>query len=181
MRPILISAATLTAALSLSCAASAGPGFDDHAVEANAIASMTGADYLAAASRDDIYEIRAAQLAQMHANSPQVRSAARQLLAGQKTEEEAMKRDLELAGMGDIPPPPLDDRRIAMLGELQAASGPDFDRIFIEQQRSADDEALALHRGYARHGQDGVLRSAARHAELMVEKRRSLLEGLPGA
>ncbi|THD62705.1 DUF4142 domain-containing protein [Phenylobacterium sp.] len=181
MRPIWISAAALAAALGFACAAYAGPGYDDHAVEANAIASMTAADYLAAAGRDDVYEIRAAQLAQTHANSPEVRSAASRLLAGQKTEEAAMKRDLELAGMGDIPPPPLDDRRIVMLGELQAASGPDFDRIFIEQQRSAGEEALALHRGYARHGQDGVLKSAAHHAELMAAKRLSLLDDLPGA
>ncbi|MGZ6020301.1 MAG: DUF4142 domain-containing protein [Phenylobacterium sp.] len=178
MRIPMISAVALSLALGL---AAAHAGQDRYGVDTNAIASLTSADYVAAAGRDDLYEIQAAELAEQQANSRAVRSAATQILAGQKAESRAMHSALESAGMGLGEPARLTDRQTAMLGELHAAAGPDFDRIFIEQQRAVGEEALALHEGYARHGENGVLKGAAHHAAVMVEKRLNLLDGLPAA
>lgn len=176
MRILTISAAALSLTLSLSTA-HAQP--DRYGVDANA--PLTEAGYVAAAGRDDLYEIQAAELAEQQGNSRAVRSAAAAILAGQKTESRAMRAALEGAGMSLGDTPRLTDRQTAMLGELHAAAGPDFDRIFVEQQRAVGEDALALHEGYARHGDNGVLRGAAHHAALMVEKRLSLLDGLaPG-
>jgi putative membrane protein len=177
MRIPMISAAVLS--LSLGLAAHAGP--DRYGVDANAVAPLTAADYVAAAGRDDLYEIQAAELAEQQGNSRAVRSAAAEILAGQKVESQAMRHALEGAGMALGDQPRLSERQTAMLGELHAAAGPDFDRVFVEQQRAVGEDALALHEGYARHGGNGVLKGAAHHAALMVEKRLSLLDGLPGA
>lgn len=178
MRILIVSAAVLSFSLGLA-AAHAGP--DRYEVDANAVVPLSAAGYVAAAGRDDLYEIQAAELAEQQANSRAVRSAAAEILAGQKVESQAMRHALEGAGMSLGDTPRLTDRQTAMLGELHAAAGPDFDRIFVEQQRAVADEALALHEGYARHGDNGVLRGAAHHAALMVEKRRALLDRLPGS
>src|SRR5690606_41250583 len=46
-------------------------------------------------------------------------------------------------------PTELDERRQGMIDNLRAASAEDFDRVYIDQQVAAHNEAVTLHRGFS--------------------------------
>jgi putative membrane protein len=55
-----------------------------------------------------------------------------------------------------------------MMQQLQAASGADFDRVYIRQQVPAHQMALALHSNYANNGDRPPLRAVAGQAVPIV-------------
>jgi putative membrane protein len=57
-----------------------------------------------------------------------------------------------------------------MMAELRAASGADFDRVFIRQQVQAHEMALALHSNYAANGDTPALRAVASAAVPVVRQ-----------
>lgn len=77
----------------------------------------------------------------------------------------------------------LDPQKTAMLNELASASGTQFDRLYGQYQRTAHQEALALHANYAQAGTDPSLRqfaaSVVPHIEHHIDEARRLPGGTP--
>jgi putative membrane protein len=65
--------------------------------------------------------------------------------------------------------PALDAEKQAMLDELRAANGPDFDRRFIDQQTNAHQQTLVLLRNYVGRGQSQPLKDFASKSIKVVE------------
>jgi putative membrane protein len=72
------------------------------------------------------------------------------------------------SGMPPMPPPPLRPDHQQTYSQLQSTSGPAFDRMFVDQQVMAHQEALSLHSAYAGSGGDRNLRGAASAAVPIV-------------
>jgi len=70
----------------------------------------------------------------------------------------------------------LDDRRTDMLEKLRQASGDDFDRLYLDQQRLAHEEAVGLLGDYAATGDNPQLRSVAIGGLPMVERHLKAVE-----
>lgn len=123
--------------------------------------------YLFYGGAGDIFEITTSMMAQHHASNPQVKTFATMLIADHTNLTNGALAAAKGAGL--MPPPPeLSPMQKQMITELMAA-GPNFDRVFLQQQLTAHQQALQLQNGYASNGDVAALRSAAASAVPVVQ------------
>jgi putative membrane protein len=116
----------------------------------------------------DLYEIQAAEVAADKASSADVKSLARQI----RTDHEKSTSELKsAAGTANISvAPKLDAEKQGMLDQLKTtASGADFDKLYIEQQKTAHQKALDLLQGYSSGGDNEALKAFATKASGVVK------------
>lgn len=111
------------------------------------------------AGQGNMYEIKAAQIAEQKSTSPAVKAFAKMMIVDHTALANQMAPLIIKAGK--TAPTDLDQRRKGFLDNLNAASPQDFDKTYIDQQVAAHDEALTLMKGYAEHGDDPGLKAAA--------------------
>ena len=118
------------------------------------------ADYMAAASSIDLFEIRSAELALARAQNPFHRNFARTMI----TDHKGTSAQLSFAGrrLNLLPSATLLPAHQAMFDELSTSS--DFDATFSRQQIAVHQAALKLHSDFAARGESPTLRTVARNA-----------------
>ena len=190
--------ATLTtvAALALAAAACSNePTSDDLSTEANLAEDASADDVLGAnaaqpdaalptdgngfavaVAASDLYEIESAKLAASQGTSKEVKDFAGQLL----TDHQKSTADLKTAAsqVNVTVTPALDAEKQAMIDQLKAASGAEFDRLFLEQQKTAHQKALALLQSFASGGDAEPLKAFATKAAGVVEGHIQHLNGI---
>lgn len=72
-------------------------------------------------------------------------------------------------------------RQAAMLQQLEAASGPEFDALYVKSQIMGHTELLSLHQRYARNGSDPTAQGASIVAAPSIKTHLALLKGIRGA
>lgn len=169
MRQTLLFSACVAAVISLAgCADTmSGGGMSSMAQSGMAMSSM---DYVGAAAESDQFEIQEGQLAASRSNNPRVRDMGQMLVRDHMMTTRTLMAAAARSGMPPMAPPSLRPDHQQMFGQLQSASGPDFDRMFAAQQVPAHQEALSLHSSYASAGNDPNLRGAARGAVPIVRQ-----------
>lgn len=117
------------------------------------------AGFAAAAAATDLYEIESATLAADKSTAAEIKEVAGHI----KADHQRSAADLKaLASKNSITvEPALDAEKQRMLDELKAASGADFDRLFLEQQKTAHQKALALLQGYSSGGGNAAFKAFA--------------------
>ena len=80
------------------------------------------------------------------------------------------------AGRVPVAPPRLDAEQNRMVAQLRRATGTQRDRLYIQQQKVAHRQALALHSGYARSGTVAPLRATAGQIAPVVRHHLTMLE-----
>ncbi|WP_165842898.1 DUF4142 domain-containing protein [Phenylobacterium deserti] len=183
MRTIYL-AATAACALSLAAcasdmqsASSASAMGSPASAAAAAAAPTTATAFIAEAARSDMYEIQSSQLAQSKGSSQAVKDFAAQMIRDHTNSTQIVMAAAQQAGMNP-PPPPLDARRAGMIRQLQGASGAAFDRMYLQQQLMAHQEALALHSGYAQNGDTPQLKAAAAQIAPIVQQHLTHVQGM---
>lgn len=128
---------------------------------ANATATAVNDDagFAAAIAASDLYEIESAELAADKARNADVKAFAQHL----RTDHEKSTAELKsAAGTANITvTPALDSEKQAMLNRLRALSDAEFDREFVNQQKTAHQKALALLQSYANSGGNEALKTFA--------------------
>ncbi len=126
----------------------------------------TGA-FVSNAGQSDMYEVQAGQMAQTRGRSADVKAFGKMMV----TEHTAMMNQMKplITAAGQTPPAGLDERRQGLLDNLRAASDADFDKVYLDQQEAAHNEALTLMKGYADNGDDAGLKAAATKAAPKVQ------------
>lgn len=116
--------------------------------------------YLRMAGESDLFEITSSQIALQRTQNPELRAFATRLIDHHTMTTNAT---LAAAKAGRVPPPPavLGPQKRAMIDQLNSQTGMNFDRLFIQQQIPAHEQALALHTNYARSGDVATLRGSA--------------------
>jgi putative membrane protein len=114
------------------------------------------------AAISDMYEIEAGKIAQQKGKAQGVKDFGKMMVADHTALSSAMKP--LIAAAGKTAPPGLDERRKGMIDNLNAAAPADFDKVYLDQQDAAHNEALTLMQGYAQRGDDAGLRDAASKA-----------------
>jgi putative membrane protein len=143
-----------------------------------ATAPASAADYVRQAALSDMYEVQASRLALDRATSPSVKSFAQQMVTDHTATTNGLKATLASANLPATPPTALDARRVDMLGQLSRTSGGDFDRLYLQQQGAAHQEALLLHTAYAQGGDTPPLRTFAGQAAGRVQMHIDMLRQL---
>jgi putative membrane protein len=140
------------------------------AAEMAADATPTDAPtYVAMAGSSDLYEIESSRLALQRAPTAAVKQFAQMMIDHHTMTTQQVTQAARAAGMTPPPPSLLPPQR-AMLDELQPASGAAFERLYLQQQRTAHRMALALHQNYARGGDTAQLRQTAGSAVPIVQR-----------
>ncbi|MGA0608496.1 DUF4142 domain-containing protein [Phenylobacterium sp. VNQ135] len=136
--------------------------------------------FIANACIADLYEIEAGRLAARRAQSDAVRMFGAMMVEHHTTAMHQMHSALHSHEVTDhipdaAPTQELDERRAGMLKHLQEAADTDFDHMYLDQQRMAHQESVALHKGYAENGDNPQLRSVAMGGLPMVERHLKML------
>ena len=122
-------------------------------------APTDAAGFANAAAATDLYEIESARLAADKARNSEVKSLAQHIRTDHEKSASELKSAASTANI--TVDPKLDAEKQRMLEQLRAASGAEFDRLFVEQQRTAHEKALALLQRYSSNGDNEALKGFA--------------------
>ena len=142
-----------------------------------AVAMPTDANgFATAVAASDLYEIESARLAASKGTSAQVKELAGQLLTDHQKSTAELKTAASQAQVTVTPA--LDAEKQAMIDKLKAASGAEFDRLFLEQQKTAHQKALTLLQSFASGGDAEPLKAFAKKASGVVQGHIEHLNGI---
>ena len=126
--------------------------------------------FVTGAAISDMFEIEAGKIAADKAKSPEVKAFAAMMVKDHTATTAKLKATLASAKVQVTPPTDLDDRRRGMIENLRAASAADFDKVYLDQQTAAHQEALALMKSYADDGENAPLKKLAADTAPIVQK-----------
>jgi putative membrane protein len=176
-RPFILAAlaaATALGACAMDDAAAPPPGAPMD------MAPTAAPAYVRMAAASDLFEIRSGTLARSRARSGDVRAFADMLVGDHTTTTQQLMLAARSAGLNP-PPPMLMPMQRDMMARLNAASGADFDRIFLDEQVQAHQMALQLHQNYAQSGDVPALRTVAQTAVPVIQGHLERARALRGA
>lgn len=131
------------------------------------------------------FEIQSSVLALQRSRNPRVRQFAEHMARDHSVLTRALLGGTAMAGGAGaaqaIPAVPLDARHAAMLEQLSAARGRQFDRLYAYMQVLAHQEAIALFGGYAQVGRSPAMVAFARQGLPILQRHLALTQSLPGA
>jgi putative membrane protein len=108
----------------------------------------------------NMFEIETSELAANQASDPAIKSFAQQMIADHgKASQDLMTAATAQGGV--TVPADLDQPHADKLAQLQAATGADFDRLYVQMQTDAHVEAVGLFAGYSTGGSPGPLKDFA--------------------
>ncbi|MBB4798323.1 putative membrane protein [Brevundimonas bullata] len=123
--------------------------------------------YVPAAAMGDMYEIQAADIALERASRADVKALAQMIKTDHTAASAAFKTAASTAAPNVTAPAELDQRRKGLLDNLRDAGAADFDKVYIDQQVAAHQEAVTLHRGFSDNAEAPAL---ATHARTVLPK-----------
>jgi putative membrane protein len=159
-------AAAAASALLAGCVTMADPLGPPVAARGDMTPSVAPA-YVDIAGASDLYEIQSSQLAMSRARSPWVRQYAGMLLSHHSGTTQQLVAAARAVGIE--PMPRLLPMQRRMMAELSRTGPRNFDRVFMRQQVTAHQMALALHDNYTRRGDAPPLRQVAAAAVPIVQ------------
>jgi putative membrane protein len=144
-----------------------------------ALAQTKAASYVPAAGASDLYEKTSSELVLMDARTPAVRAFAQMMIADHAKTTAKIKAAATSAGI-KVSPPMLMPKQQAMIDELKSAAPAAREKLYLKQQVTAHQEALALHKGYAASGDVPALKTVAAGAVPIVQHHLSDVQKLAG-
>lgn len=166
MKPIR----TLLSVAAIVATTAAAPAFATLPTPSAATATREATSYLFHTGAGDVFEITSSMFAVQKSQNPQVRAFATMLI-----EHHTMTTNQTLAAAraGGVmaPPPELSPMQKEMIGRLHAAApGAAFDRLYLQQQIPAYQMARKINAGFARSGDNPVLRQNAEAAIPVIDR-----------
>lgn len=130
--------------------------------------------FVAKAGASDLYERQSSQIVLASTRDPGVRRFASEMIRDHTKSTQMVKTAALRSGLHPRPPM-LEPRQRAMLADLRHARGRDRDRAYLDQQRQAHADALALMQDYASTGSAPALRRAAGNIAPVVQHHIDML------
>ncbi|MFS0772082.1 DUF4142 domain-containing protein [Sphingomonas sp. 1P08PE] len=139
--------------------------------------TMTAKTYVAKAGAGDLYEKQSSQLVLGSTQNAQLRDFANQMIADHTKSTADVTAAAKQAGMA-VPAPKLEPMQARNIAALRAAKGDARDRLYVQQQKTAHQMALDLHRGYASNGTSAPLKTVATSITPVVEQHLQHVQGM---
>jgi predicted outer membrane protein/sporulation protein YlmC with PRC-barrel domain len=118
------------------------------------------ADFVNRAAISNMFEIQSSQLAQQKAQNDRVRQFAQSMVQDHTAAGDKLKSTAQ-GIQGATVPTSLDQPHQQMVQTLQSASGPGFDRNYVQMQVMAHRDAVSLFDQYAQNGDNQQLKQFA--------------------
>lgn len=133
--------------------------------------------FVASAAASDMYEIQAGQLAQENGASSAVNSFGAHMVQAHTATSAKLKTTLSSTGIAAALPAELDQKHQALLDQLKGA-GAQFDTLYLQQQRTAHQEALELMQNCASNGDNAKLKELAGETVPVIQEHIQMLASL---
>lgn len=125
------------------------------------------------ATASNMFEIESSELAQQMAQSDAVKGFAKEMIRDHTTAGQRMRQALGNTAKAETPSAEMTDPEMQQtLRNLRQAKGAEFDKLYIEAQVKAHEEAVQLFRTYATSGEDEKLRAFAKETLPTLERHR---------
>src|SRR5215212_4340191 len=138
------------------------------------------ADFVTRAAISNMFEIQSSQLAQQKAQNDRVRQFAQSMVQDHTAAGDKLK-SMAQGIQGTTVPSSLDQPHQQMVQTLQSASGPGFDRDYIQMQVTAHRDAVSLFDQYAQNGDNQQLKQFAQQTLPTLREHLQLVEQLQNA
>lgn len=146
----------------------------------SAAAAPPAADYVAKAGAGDLYEIQSSKLVLASTGNAKLRTFAQQMVTDHTKSTAQVKTAATSAGLHPKPPA-LDAKKRTDIAALTSAKGEARDRLYLQQQQAAHQEALALHQDYAGTGDKPALKAVAGKIVPVVQHHAQMLGQMGGS
>jgi putative membrane protein len=133
-------------------------------------------NYVTKAAIGDLFEIQSSRLALRKSDDGKVKDFASRMVRDHTASSAKLKSIIKAGELPLVPPTKLDDAHQQMLDGLAGANGADFDKMYMEMQIKAHEEAVALHQGYAENGMEEKLKAFAKKTSMVVETHLGMLK-----
>jgi len=140
-------------------------------------APVTPATYVKMAGASDQYEIQSSRLLLQTTQNAKLRDYANMMIADHEKSTADVKAAAQAAGL-TVAPPRLDATGLRNVAALRATKGTLRDQLYVRQQKTSHDKALALHQGYAANGSAASLKTAAGQIVPVVQHHIEMLNGM---
>ncbi|MGK9234051.1 DUF4142 domain-containing protein [Inquilinus limosus] len=161
------------------------------AVQAQEGGVLTGTEgqhaafFVQQAGRSDMFEIEAARIALRRTQSPEIRAFAEMMVADHTRSQEQITKAVKDHDLSTPLPKRIDLKHQQILDQLQRAADADFDRLYLNGQVTAHQEALKVYQHYAPTAEEPSLRAVAEAGLPMIQRHldraRALQKGLQAA
>lgn len=138
----------------------------------------TAAGFASTAAISDMFEIESSRLAAERAKSQKIKDYAQQMIKDHTTSTNELKSTLQQAKVDVTLPTALDQQHQEMLTDLRNASADDFETKYLDQQTTAHQQAVDLHRGYAESGDNPQLKQLAAKMAPIVQQHLDMVKKL---
>ena len=137
---------------------------------------VNAANFATMAASSGMYEVMSSQLAMSRSQS-QVRALAQQMI---QDHDRANRELMQIAAASGIQVPSgMMPRHQRMMDELGATgAGATFDQRYVQQQRMAHEEAVALFSSYAQGGDKAQLRDFARRTLPVLQQHHQMVSAM---
>jgi len=148
--------------------------------QTSAATTLTVGGFVTAAATSDMFEIAAAKIAVAKSANPAVKKFAQQMIKDHSASTAKLKALLAGGTVTATPPADLDERRKGLINNLTGASPADFDKMYMDQQVAAHQEAMTLIKGYSDHGDNEALKGFAEAIAPTVQHHLDMAKQIAG-
>lgn len=148
--------------------------------------ALTAAEFARMAAMSDMFEMESSRLVEQRSQNAQVKQFAQMMIRDHQkttTELKGMLPQLQGVSVAQMPTS-LDQQHQALLQQLQGAQGAQFDRVYVQQQVQAHQQAVDLFSNYARAGDNAQLKQWASQTlpalQQHLQQAQQLLRGTQG-
>ncbi|MFG1426669.1 DUF4142 domain-containing protein [Roseixanthobacter glucoisosaccharinicivorans] len=138
--------------------------------QAQLAGTLSGPKFVEAAAIADRFEIEAGRLALEKTESPQIKILATRLVADHTHALAGLKAAAAKADGQIVVPGSLDTKHEAKIEQLKAATGADFDTLFVQMQTRAHEAAIGIFASFAKEGDQTVLKDYAGQTLPVLER-----------
>lgn len=132
------------------------------------------------AAMSDLYEITAGKIAAQKGQSDAVKQFGQHMVEAHSQTTEELKGIVASEKINVTPPTQLDSKHQGLIDNLNAATGPDFDKTYLKQQVDAHEEALSLFQKYAKKGDDAAVKAFAQKTAPVIKQHLDEAKKLEG-
>lgn len=144
------------------------------AMPALAQTAETPSSFVTKAGASDLYEKQSSQLVSKSTQNPDIRRFAQDMITDHGKTTATVTAAAKQAGL-PAKPPKLNATQTANMKALTSAQGAARDRLYLQQQGTSHQQALALHQGYSQAGTEPHLKAAATKAVPIVQHHIQML------
>ena len=137
-------------------------------------AATTQDQFVTMAVSSNMFEIESSRLALEKSENAELKRFAQHMIDDHTKAGADLQAALAAGPKSDIPNR-LDPKHERMLEELRAASGTQFNALYMQQQQAAHEEAIGLFQGYSMNGEAGPVKEFAAQTLPTLEMHREML------